>query len=274
MTFGRPLPVPGLANIGARSVAALRLSPDYQTAYFQASGRPRTAGYDDLYTATRDAPNLPFGNVTPVLGFGINTSNEEFDPTVSGNGLTLLFARGEPGAAQVRLYYARRAGTNMPFTSVGLVPNVNDQTAAYDVNPFLREDGQVLYFASFRGSANNTDIYRTVWNDSGVDAGLDPPAPVSELNGDSSEIAPVVTPDELTIYYASDRKDGNARGNYDIWMATRQRTVDSFSNLMNVGELNSSDLDEPSFVTADGCTLYFSSARSGALSVYVATRGQ
>jgi ribosomal protein L24E len=266
IAFGPPALVAGLTDIQARSVAGLRLSPDYLTGYFQATGRPDGVGYNDLYTATRSRVDSPFDHVAPIAGNAINTLFEEFDPTVTGNGLTIAFGREERSANPVHVFWATRAETSLPFGSPVAAAGVNYADATYDTTPFFREDGAILYFASSRVPANSTDIYRAT-------LGFPPPKPVGEVNTTSTELAPVVTPDDLTIYFGSDRGDGSARGSYDIWMATRPSTDTPFSAPRNVAELNSAALDLPTFVTRDGCTLYFSSTRSGALLQYVAAKG-
>jgi Tol biopolymer transport system component len=273
LPFGKATLVPGLDATGAVSIDGVRLSPDSLVSYFDASGLPGGIGYHDLYTATRDTPSSPFENVTPLDGHAINTPGEDLDPTVSGDGLTLLWSNGMAGGDPVHIRYATRAVDSVPFADHGLASTVNDLGHLLDTNPFLREDGRVLYFASNRVTEDSTDIYRAPWSDSSGDAGGDPPAPVTELNTSFSEVAPVVTPDDLTIYFGSDRTDGNAQGDYDVWMATRTSVSEPFSAPVDVTELDSPSYDVPTFVTRDGCTLYFSSTRDGALMAYVATRG-
>jgi hypothetical protein len=270
MPFDPPMLVQGLSD-ALTTVESLRLSPDELTAYFSATGRTDMVGYvgyNDIYTATRETPSSPFHNIAPILGSGINTPDEELDPTVSGDGLTLVFARGRPMADPVDLHYARRAFTSLPFTDVALFPNVNDSSARYHAFPFLREDGEILYFASA-----NVDLYWARREGLGSDAGYTTPMPITELNiGGFSQIAPVVTLDGGTIYYATDRNDGGAQGDYDIWMATRASPSDPFSVPVNVKALNSWSFDIPTFVNRNGCTLYFSSGRENSRLTYAATR--
>jgi WD40-like Beta Propeller Repeat len=266
--FGKPAIVSGLESGPGTSVSSLRLSRDYRTAYFQATGRPRSVGYSDLYTAKRVAPEAPFADITPLEGGGINTAAEEFDPSVSGSGLTLVFGRAQPGGDPVHLQLATRETTATPFTYIGPLVDVNGLDTTYDTTPFLRDDGQVLYFASDRVPENSTDIYRASSNGSTFHK----PVEVSELNTSFSERSPVVSPDDLTIYFASDRTDGHALGQQDIWVATRASPSGPFSTPVNVSELNSPLLEVPNFVTHDGCALYFSSNRDGFLGVYVAER--
>jgi hypothetical protein len=263
MPFGPPALVPGLSTI-ADSVDGLRLSPDSRTAYFHAV-RPDGVGYDDLYTASRDAPNSAFGGVSPIEGTRINTVAEEVYPTVSGDGLILAYAHGQPAGDPVHIYYAERATTLVGFAFVG--PVMTGLNAQHEAFPFLREDGKVLYFA-----VESNDIYRAPWNGRGLDASLGSPTAVEEINTNFNEVAPVVTPDDLTIYFGSNRTDDSARGDYDIWVATRTSPTEPFSLPRDVMEINTPSFEWPTFVTADGCTLYFSSNRGGTLLPYVATR--
>jgi hypothetical protein len=269
-SFGPPIPVPGLTPGDGTSVSAVRLSRDSLTAYFQGDGRGDQTGYNDLYTASRTTLTLPFGNIGLLAGTGIDTTADEFDPTVSGNGLVLVFGRAQPGGDPVHLFRATRATPSIPFADVEPLADTNDPSTMDDTTPFLREDGAKLYFASTRVASDGIDLYEAP----STDAGFGAPTPIDEVNTTFSELAPVVTPDDQTLYFGSDRSDGNARGGYDIWVATRISASAGFSQPMNVTELNSDALELPTFVTADGCTLYFSSTRSGTLAAFVATKAR
>jgi len=61
----------------------------------------------------------------------------------------------------------------------------------------------------------------------------------------------------------------------NIWRAQRSSTTSPFGAPTLVTELNSELDDEPSWLSSDGCTLYFSSNRagsSGGYDIFVATR--
>jgi hypothetical protein len=267
LPFGPPTPVPGLELTGgATSIAGLRLSSDYLTGYFQAENRSDSFGLNDLYTATREDAGAPFTNIHPIVGTDVNTALDETDPTVSGDGLLLVFARGDVGGPPVHIYGSGRPDPSMAFGMTDLLANVNSDTIV-DSSPFLREDGQVLYFASAR-TPPSTDIYRATRN--GPDFAA--PESVVELNTSFAETAPVVSPDGLVVFYASDRSDGNALGNYDVWMATRGPLDEAFSPPIDVASVNSPAMDMPTFVTRDLCNLYLASTRSGQLLMYVATK--
>ena len=70
--------------------------------------------------------------------------------------------------------------------------------------------------------------------------------------------SPVVTADELTIYWSSSRLGPSAKT--EIVVATRQDTASPFSNVRLVTEVNTAArYESPNFVSADGCRLYFTS---------------
>jgi Tol biopolymer transport system component len=208
------------------------------------------AGHTDLFTATRSNPKAPFGNVEPLEG--VNISSFQSDPTLTKDGLVLFFTSFGQAPGSSRIHYATRPNVNVAFTYVGPAPGLNDSTVS-DLSPFLREDGAVLYFSSYRVSAEDSDIYRASWN--GVS--FDVPIAIEELASPFLEYGPVVTPDDRTIYFVSTRPDSLSQGVGDIWMATREKTDDQFSQPTIVSEVSTAGRDIPSFITRDGCKLYF-----------------
>jgi hypothetical protein len=253
----------------AHEVGGLRLSRDSLTAYFHASGRADSEGFSDLYTATRASPTAPFGNIYRILGSGIDTKFDEQDPTVSGNGLVLIFSREDPADPQAFLEFATRDTTQTIFRNVGMALDVSEN---YAISPFVRQDGGRLYFAAVLPPLGaDFDLVVSSWDGSSFGAAKS----LAELNTQSVESSPVVAPDDLSIYWASNRTDrpDGAGGDFDIWMATRSSESEPFARLRFLTELNTSHAEKPTFVTPDGCELYFTSDRSGADAPYLATRG-
>jgi hypothetical protein len=263
-SFDSPAVVPGLTTIGALAVGGLRLSPDYRTGYFNAD-RATTGGFFDLYAATRLTTTGEFACLVPLGGSGIDTSDDEVEPTMSADGRTLLFQRSPPYQQPSRVYAAGRAADTGDFGDAGILGAVND-LAASDEYPFLREDGHVLYFGSTRVLSEGLDIYRSTWNGTT----FEPPVRVDELDTSFDETAPVVTPDDLSIFYARAATSG---GQYDIWMATRASVRDPFGAPRSLQSINTASGDKPTFVTRDGCTLYLESDRGGGYGMmYVAVK--
>lgn len=94
----------------------------------------------DLWLSTRQSIDGSFGD--PVnLGLPINTHEDELMPTMSADGLTLVFSRGRPGGN--RLWMSTRSSTDKPW-SVPASLAINGPH--YNVNPFLSADGLTLWF--------------------------------------------------------------------------------------------------------------------------------
>jgi WD40-like Beta Propeller Repeat len=244
--FGSPTVVAGI-NMGG----SIRMSPQLLTAFFH-SEVAGGVGLHDLYTADRATVNDPFGPQTNLTV--LNSTSEDLNPTVSGDGLIVVFTSLRSG--NFDLHVASRSSSMQPFPSPTRITAL--ATAGLEADPFLREDGTVLYYRT------DGDIFRATLGG----LGFANPMAVSAINTADDDDSPVVTPDELTIFWASNRPDGGARGNSDIWMATRQTTNEAFSNPQNVTELNTTMAEHPRYVTSDACTLFF----DGPGGSFVATR--
>jgi WD40-like Beta Propeller Repeat len=262
--FGEAVPLQTqFGEVTLASAIQLRLSASYHIGYFSAQ---LPDGGTGMFTATRSAVDAEFTAIGRLPGQGLDAPDEQ-GPTVTGDGLTLAFSRSYPSGVGT-LQYASRADSSAPFDYLGIIPNLSASTGQ-DQTPFFREDGRVLYFASSRVVAQQDDIYRSDRDG----ASYEMPAAVTELNSPFSDIGPAVTPDDLTIYFASDRPGPDAQGNRDIYVATRASSSLPFSRPRAVAELNTPGADVPSFVTRDNCTLYFYSDRDRApFWIYVATK--
>ena len=88
------------------------------------------------------------------------------------------------------------------------------------------------------------------------------------------EGSPVLTPDELTLYFASNRKDLGGTGSADIYIATRTSTSLKFGNIARIEELATAGEDVPTWISPDNCRLYTSYRpdQNSGTSLYVATR--
>jgi len=254
--FTAPLIVPGLNLLGTNSNA--RFSPDELTAYFgnlRAADAGGTGNYE-IFSATRDRPGGAFGAPTPLTGINSATASD-YDPVVTGDGQTFYF-----GSTRTRAMDRIFVSIFNPVTSSFTAPMVIDSislnadagaTAPGTLDafqPYVLPDNTALYFGSAR--TGTRDIYRA----SRSTAGFSRAMAVAELNTTSLEQFPTVSPDELVIYWASNRTDAGARGGFDVWMATRTSTSLPFGNVHNVTEVNSTTDDFPSWISPDGCRLY------------------
>jgi len=162
-------------------------------------------------------------------------------------------------------------------TPVNLGATVN--TASTEGCPFLSKDGLSLYFASNRaGTLGGLDIY--VSHRTSADGPWGTPVTIGPtINSTASDRCPLITPDEKSLIFVSDRAGG--AGTTDLYIATRTDTRDDFGwgTPTNIFTINaSSDEYGPSaFADAAGTlTLFFTSNRPGGpggFDIYSSVRG-
>lgn len=258
--FGAPVALDAVSSADELNDEAAALSADELTLYFSSD----RAGDYDLYVATRDEPDGELSPAEPVPGLSEPTRFER-RPAISADGLQLFAQIGS--STDLEIWVATRANTGEPFEELVSAPGLNSD-AATDYTPYAVGGGNSLYFASTRESGETTsDIWRATWNGTAFDA----PAKVAgaDLVTASEESNPVVTPDELTLFFASNRVD-----ELDIYVATRASTGDDFGPAALLADLSSADLDAPNWISADGCVLYLTQrvGPSATYKLFVATR--
>jgi hypothetical protein len=150
------------------------ISGDGLTLYFS-SDRPGGLGGTDLWMTTRPTKQGAWGD--PVnLGPTINSANGDFAPTVTADGLTLIFSSDRPGKhSSVYDLWAttRRTPTDAwrePF-NLGLMINTDDVDYA-DISP----DGTMLYLSCYK-RPGGYGIY-DIWQ-----ASIEP---IIDFNGDEN----------------------------------------------------------------------------------------
>jgi hypothetical protein len=252
--FSAPVKVESLAT--AADEEGISLMPDELTAYIS---RSIDGGYDgDIFVTTRATRSDPFGAVLPLA---LDTTDDEANPAVSADGLTLFFHGHR--ATGYQIFVASRASLSAPFGDVAQVAALG---AAEDVDPSVTE--HAVYFATVQ-SGNDFDLARAPRSGTAVLA----PQILTEVSSTSNDVGPVATADELTLYFASERPGGI--GGYDVYVAERATATDPFGTPRLVQELNSTAYDVPRWLSPDGCTLYLMSSRSGTSGkndIYVARR--
>jgi hypothetical protein len=255
--FGAPVPVGGVNTSSGEGGAWL--STDQLTIYFA-----RNDADPNLYSATRVQPTEAFSNVAPLTE--INTTKHEARPTLTADGLTMFMevaAIGSPLDIEV----STRASTAASFSAHTPVAVIN---AANDNNPWISDDGLLMYFSSDR--AGLSDIFRTTR--ASTSSPFNTPMPVGELNTAHREYIPVPSKDGLEIFFG---RDGTST-NLDIFHATRSTLNDGFGMPTLISELsNPTSNDYPTWVSPDRCQLMFASNReggSGDHDIWIATRPQ
>ena len=251
------------------------------TTLYMASNRPGGLGGIDIWVARRASPGDPWGAPENV-GAPINSSANDFCPTIDRNDHSFYFVSNRPGGCGgADLYSSRRrpGGWDEP-TNLGCGVN----SAADEASPSPVPEpgrGKVLYFSSTRAGGFAADAPGATAGDSDVYSserhGGDFAAPVlvPGVNSASEDAQPNVRRDARELFFFSTRPGG--LGMSDIYSATRSRTSDTWSAPVNLGSaVNSADGAEsrPS-LSWDGTTLYFGSTRpggDGSVDHYVTTR--
>jgi Tol biopolymer transport system component len=261
--FGSPVPVAALDTPEDELFA--RLTHDELTVYFERyPSADAGIGGSDLYVASRSSVSAAFGS--PTLLSSLHAQANQFDPTPTGDDRALYFASDRAGGAGgADLWGATRASTTAAFGNVVNLTALN--TANNEHTPYVMADGMTLYFCSEATVATIARATRTQSTPFAADtSGL-----LAAVNATGDSLAPAVTPDELTLYFASDRT--GSKGPLDIWKATRGTTSDPWGGIANVTELNTTGTDVPDWISDDGCRMYLHNDSAGSLDIYVATKG-
>ncbi len=83
---------------------------------------------------------------------------------------------------------------------------------------------------------------------------------------------PAVSHDELVLVFSSERTGTGIPGARNMWYATRATTTSAFSAPVLLPDVNTDNNDGGADLSDDGCTLYFSSDRTGGeIHIWVAT---
>jgi hypothetical protein len=204
-----------------------------------------------------------------LLGNPNASGNDAWSPTFSSDGLTMYFSLTVPGFNE-RIAVTTRPDRGNTFGPTNTLPApVNTSN---DGTPELSQDGLSLYFFK-QGSGNATarDLY--VATRASTAAQFNTVRDLTTLNSSRRDDRPWVSPDELTVYFTSQR----ASTSDDLWRATRNTRSDPFGTPVVVTELNSTGNDAGIVLTPDGLVALFASDRSGGrggVDIYRAVRAR
>ena len=146
-------------------------------------------------------------------------------------------------------------------------------TVAEDIPRPPGQHGLVMPLASTFESPLNYQTYLSARP--AVGAPFGDPALVTELaHDDGSTVDGFLSDDGLTLFYASVpnavQADGGAVARADLYVAWRRSTSEAFSVTKPLDDLNTPADERDPWMTPDGRTLYFTSDRTGVLSIYTA----
>lgn len=193
--------------------------------------------------------------------------SEEFNmgaPALSPDGNALWFAgcgwQGGFGSCDIYVSHFKEGKWTLPYNAG---PAINSE--AWDSQPAISADGQILIFASNRpGGFGGSDLYRSVILPEGQWSRPENLGPL--INTAGNEMSPFFHPDGSTLYLSSDGHPG--MGGYDLFM-TRLDVADRWTQPKNLGFPINTASDEMNIITdARGQHAWMASRRSEGLGGY------
>lgn len=259
------------------------LARDGRTFYI-ASNRPGGEGGLDIWVATRESVDAPWGEPVNV-GPPVNTAADEFCPSPARDGHLFFFVSTRPGGCGGSdIYVTRRRADQQGWddpTNLGCDIN----STGSEASPFLIEErslGPVLYFSSNRAGGYAPDGSGAVVGDDDIYLSeshggiLGPAELVPFVNSASNDSRPNLRRDGLELFFDSNRP--GTLGAADIFSTTRASAFDPWSTPVPLGPLvNSTAAETRATLSWDGTTLVFGSTRSegeGSTDVFVTTRAR
>jgi hypothetical protein len=248
-------------------------------------GFANPADNGDIWVSQRTSLQAPWGP-PQHLGPNINSTGGAFAPNLSPDGHRLFFSGVRPGGCEVlftgaELLVAYRANTDDDF---GWEPAVNLGCQLHAPPPSLGECAPTyfedeetgltsLYFCrDVHGNDTDYNIYVSMLRG---DSLFGRPSLVWELTSmPYRNTRTAIRRDGLEMLITSNRPGG--QGANDIWVSTRETTLDAWSTPVNLGPpVNTSAAEGGPALSCDGTTMYFFSSRPGGFGgrdLYVSTR--
>jgi len=229
-----------------------RISSDGLSLYLT-SDRPGGLGERDLWVAKRTSTEDQWEPATN-LGPTVNSSDHDWAPSISTDGLTLYFCswKRPGGHGRFDIWQTVRPTVNDEWgTPENLGSPVN--TPDEERMPWISADGLEIYFARI-GNSDTADLY--VSRRATITDTWSEPVNLSVLNTASSESEPSLSSDGLRMFFSSNRPGGFGEG--DLYVSSRQTKDADWSPPLNLGkQINTQYSEVCPCLSFDGHTLYF-----------------
>ena len=186
------------------------------------------------------------------MGDSINSPDSEYFPALTIDGKTLVFTRRLGGRNED--FFMSHRQTDGWSRADALNGEIN--SALNEGAQTLSLDGQLLFFTgcNFPDGFGNCDLYFSIRTRTGWSL---PKNLGEDINTESWESAPSLSPDKRELYFASSMPGG--LGGSDIWV-TRRGANGRWSEPENLGPtVNTAGNESCPFIHADNQTLYFTS---------------
>ena len=218
------------------------------------------------YIATQDMTESSAQN----LGKNFNTEDDDYIPTISNDGQTIIFTRRDIKNGKEDIYINHRTNENEWSKSTALKSINTDRNEG--MAKFATHSKAFYFVGCHREDAEGVcDIYKAKYENGNV---KDISRPQGNLNSDKWDSQPSVSCDGTKMYFSSIRKGGF--GGADIYVSYLSPSG-IWSEPENLGrQINTPGDEEAPFIAPDGQTLYFTSnghPGQGEGDIYISRKG-
>ena len=202
---------------------------------------------------------VPFNPVS--VGISINSTDDEYWPSITADGRTLMFTRqNKPSKSTIGYrieqedFYVSNLLENgwQKAVNAGAPINTNKNEGAQA----LSSGGNYMYFTACDrpGGLGSCDLYFSAYDNGKWSVPVNVGTPVNSPNWESQ---PSVSADDRILFFSSSRPGGV--GGKDIWFSVLKENS-KWASPVNLGNTINTEGDEMSpFIHFDGKTLYFAS---------------
>lgn len=250
-----------------------RLSPDGKMLYFARTGSPPT-----ISRAPRIGDTFEFGDPVVLREVEGAALSPALSPSF-GKKNELFYSLFRP-IANDPVTDAGRSQQEIWMATIGVGNAVEDAASVLApsapilaLGAYATSGGEALYFTQAVGPARHAifvsrrdtgNTFLPFGRVGGIDV-----ANVEDIED------PVVTADELILYFKRSEALASAPRSSTIHRATRKARIDLFGEPQAVPSLNQRETQAPTWVSADDCTIFLSSKNAdGNSDLYVARRGR
>ncbi|MDH5657388.1 MAG: OmpA family protein [Spirochaetia bacterium] len=146
------------------------------------------------------------------LGLPLNTSQDDFAPSITEDGLTMVFNSKRSGNNDIYITHFKNGSWSEPEAIKEINSKYNDQT------PYVSEDGSLIIFSSDRDESksfkvkNNIYVSFDLYISAFEDGTWSSPVPVPGIvNSTDHEEAPSLSPDGQTLYFTRRKFGKNSK---------------------------------------------------------------
>jgi len=221
------------------------LSFDGLTLYF---GRQVPGAYTHIWQAVRPTVVSPFAAPTEISALNDPYGHVDY-PWVSSDNLRMYYYRTEVGGKRLKL--AERASVSAPW---GPGADIDELNVLGDVaNPSLTQDERIIVFSGYNLAGGKGDWDLWMASRPNRKSRFGHMTNLAALNTEKVDVHPCLTPDGLTLYFASNRQEV-----FRIFRTTRSSRHSPFKppQLLAVYDVHDAQTDYPR-LSADGGSFFF-----------------